>query len=92
MTLCCQVDDAGDVVTLQERAHGGEITDVGFLKNIIRSFLHIFEVCQITGIGEEVKANNFCLGIFVDKKTNYVVADETSTTGDEDIGHNGEML
>ena len=92
VTLCCQVDDAGDVVTLQESAHSGGIADIGFLKNIIWSFLHIFEVCQITGIGEEVKAYNFCLGIFVDKKTNYVVADETSTTGDEDIGHNGEML
>ena len=62
VTLCCQVDDASDVVTLQERAHGGEIANVGFLKNIIRSFLHIFEVCQITGIGEEIETYDFCLG------------------------------
>ena len=86
------MDDASDVVTLQERAHGGEIANVGFLKNIIRSFLHIFEVCQITGIGEEIETYDFCLGIFVDKKTNYVVSDETSAASNQDIRHSGKIL
>ena len=51
VTLCSKVDNASDLVTFQERTHGGEIANIGFLKHIVGSLLHILEIGEVASVG-----------------------------------------
>ena len=43
--------------------------------------LHIAQIGEVAGIGEQIKINNAIVGLFIHKKSHHVRADKSGTTG-----------
>ena len=54
---------------------------------IIGCLLNINEILQITGIGQLIKIKNFVVGILLYKSSNYMRANESCTSGNENFFH-----
>ena len=85
MGLRRKVDHAVDRVLLENPADFLEIADVCLDENIVRRILDILQIGQVAGIGQFVKVDNPVLGIFVDKKSYDMAADEAGTAGNKNV-------
>ena len=85
MTFCGQVDDAVNFLILHQLIESLKVTDVHLDELVVGLIFNIFEVSQITGIGQFVQVNDFVIGILVYKQSYNVRADEAGTISDDDI-------
>ena len=85
MALGGEMDDAVDVVLLHETEHGVEVADVGLDKRIIGFVFHINQVFKIACVSELIDADNMIIRILVDEEPDHMGADESGTTGYNDI-------
>ena len=83
MALGGEMDDAVDTVTGDDATHLVKVGDVGLDKCVVRLVLDILEVGKVAGVGQLVKVYNIVFGIFVDKQSDDVRADEAGSAGDE---------
>ncbi len=89
MAFCGKVDDAVYIELLHDGAHAHVVADICLDEGIIGFILYIFEVSQVTGIGEGIEVDDAVLRVFVNEKADDMGADKAGTTGDEDMFHVG---
>jgi hypothetical protein len=83
MALGCEVNDAIDLVFLHQTIHHIEVADVALYKGVVGLVLDIFEVGEVTRIGQLVKVNDVVLGVLVYEEENNMRADKTCTARDD---------
>ena len=80
-----QMDDAVHTVLPDEFAHLVEIANVRFDESIVRPVFDVFQIGQVSGVGQLVQIDNMVVRILVDEKAYHVAADETGSSGNDDI-------
>ena len=85
MTLCSQMDDAVHMVLLHQCLDGIAVADVSLYKRVVGLIFYIFEVGQVAGISQFVEIDDMVVGVFVDKESDYMTADEAGSAGNDDI-------
>ena len=80
-----QVDDTVYVVLLHHFLHLVIVADVCLHEDIVFLVLDVFQVGQVTGIRQLVQIDDAVFRILVYEEANHVAADETGTTGNQDI-------
>lgn len=85
MTLRGEMDDAVDVLAAHEIGDSLKIADVGFDESIVGAVFDILQVGEVTGIGQFVDIENVIVGVLVDKKLDYMCADKTGSSSDDDV-------
>src|SRR5678815_5927599 len=90
MCFCCRVNDAFNSVLLQEAFDQGLICDVTMHELISRMAFEITKICPIAGISEGVQIHDVMAALY-NQPPDQMRADETGTTGDENI-HVGSSL
>ena len=85
MTLSGEVDNAVKAVFVEEFVNEIGIHDVAAYEQVIVGVHDVFEVCQITRIGQLVEVNDSVIGILPDQQPNQVGTDETGTSGDQNV-------
>ena len=79
------MDDAVHMVLPDEFAHLVEIANVRFDESIVRPVFDVFQIGQVSGVGQLVQIDNMVVRILVDEKAYHVAADETGSSGNDDI-------
>ena len=80
-----EMQDVGNIITLNDAGDGIFVAEVDFLKIILRVARHGLKVFKMTGVGEAVEVDErFNLGA-IDKVLNYVGTDETGAAGDQKV-------
>ena len=85
MTLCCEVDDAVDLLVLHQFVEGIEVADVHLHELIVGLVLDVLQVREVACVGQLVEVNDLVLGVLVDEEAYYVTADETGSTSYDDV-------
>ena len=76
-----QMDNAVHMVLPEEFAHLVEIANVRFDESVIRLVFDVFQVGQVSGVGQLVQIDNVVVRILVDEEAYDVAADETGSSG-----------
>ena len=84
VALRCKVDDSVNFLVLHQFKHGIKVANIHSDKLVVRFVFHILEVFKVSGIGQFVEVYDLVVRVFVHKQTDYVAADETGTTCDDD--------
>ena len=80
MALCCQMDDAIDVLVLHELIESIEVADVHLHELIICLIFYVLEISQVARIGQLIEVDDVVFWIFIDEQSSNVTSDEASTT------------
>ena len=80
-----QMDNAVHMVLPEEFAHLVEIANVRFDESVIRLVFDVFQVGQVSGVGQLVQIDNVVVRILVDEEAYDMAADETGSSGNDDI-------
>ena len=80
-----QVDNTVHMVLLHQFANLLEIADVRLDKRIVRLIFDVFQVCQVSGVGQFVQVDDPIIRIFVYKQPHYMRSDESGSAGNDDI-------
>ena len=67
MALSSQMDDAIHLLVLHQLVESIEVADIHLHKLVVRFVLNVFQISQITGIGQLVEVDNVVVGILVHK-------------------------
>ena len=67
MALGSKVDNARNVLFLHQGIDSVEVADVRFHKAVVRLVLNVFEVRQVTRVGQLIHIDDSILRIFVHK-------------------------
>ena len=81
-----------NVIHSEYTPHIVQIDNISPDKVIVRRILHIFEILQIAGIRKFVKIHNSVLRIFIHKKADHVIADESGTSRNQYISFTHHRL
>ena len=73
------------MVLLHQFANLLEIADVRLDKRIVRLIFDVFQVCQVSGVGQFVEVDDPVIRVFVDKQPYDVRTNETGTAGNDNI-------
>ncbi|MNE48586.1 hypothetical protein D3C80_1430590 [compost metagenome] len=84
MTFCSQMNNCIGIVFLKKTGYKCSITDIPFLKNIIRGLFNIMQICKITGIGKLIQVHNSVPGIVFYKASYHMGADKACPASDDD--------
>ena len=83
------MDDAVHMVLPDEFAHLVEIANVRFDESIVRPVFDVFQIGQVSGVGQLVQVDNMVVRILVDEKAYHVACDSatqnTGSSGNDDI-------
>ena len=83
MGLGGEVDDAVDVLFLEELQDAVEIADVEADETVVRAVLDVLQVREVAGVGQFVEVDDPVLRVFVHEEPHDVRADETGAAGDD---------
>jgi hypothetical protein len=64
MAFGCEVDNCVEPILFEEGLDPGFIDDVSFLEGVVGSVPDIFEISQITGIGQRIEIDDMILRVF----------------------------
>ena len=92
VAFCCKVDDTVDLLVLYKLIEGFKIADVHLYELVVWLVLDVLQVCKITGIGQLIQVNDVILGILVYKQSNYMRANESSSSGDYYVSFHDILL
>ena len=84
MTLGGQVDDAINLLFLEQLIDTFEITDVHLDKLVIGFVFYIFEIGQVACIGQFIQIDDFIVWVLIDKEAYDVATNKACTAGDDD--------
>ena len=79
------MDDTVYVFILHQLVEGFEVADVHLDKLVVRLALDVFQIGQVSGIGQLIQIDDVVFRVFVYKQTDYMTTDESCSTGDNDI-------
>lgn len=79
--LCRKVDDVVGIIVRDELCDELFITDITVNKDVSWVILQIFQVFQVTGIGESIKVDDFDVSVAVEHIVYECSSDEASATG-----------
>ena len=85
VALCCEVDDAVDLLVLHQFVEGIEVADVHLHELVVGLVLNVFQVREVACVGQLVEVDDLVLGVLVDEEAYYVTADETGSTSYDDV-------
>ena len=89
MAFRSEVDNTIDVLVLHQLIDPFKVADVHFDKLVVRFALDIFQIGEISRVGQLVKVDDFIFGIFVHEKANNMAADESGAAGDDNGSRHG---
>ena len=92
MALSSEVDDAIDLLVLNQLVEGLEVADIHLHEFVVGLALYVLEVGQVASVGQLVEVDDVVVGIFIHKKANNVRADKTCTACDYNIMHNIRLI
>ena len=85
MAFGCQMDNAVDVFLLHQFVDSLEVANIQLYELVVGLTLDVFQISQVSGVCQLIQVNDLLFRIFVDEQTHYVTANESGTSGDDDI-------
>ena len=82
MRFGSKVNDAVNLLVLHQLVESIEVADVHLDELLVRFFLDVLQVCEVSCIRQLVKVDDFVLWVFVHEKAYDMRADKACTTGD----------
>ena len=87
VALGSQMDDAINLLLLQQAVDEVKIADVGFDKVVVGTRFDILEIGQIAGVGQLIQVVDLVIGIFVHHQSYHVRADESGSSCNQNLSH-----
>ena len=80
-----EVDHTIDRILLEDLGHGFRVADIGLHEQVVRCFLDVAQVLQVTRVRERIQVDDAVLRVLRDEAAHDVAADESGAAGDEDV-------
>ena len=89
VTLCCEVNNAVNLLVLHEFVEGIEVADVHLYELIVGLVFYVFQVGEVAGIGQLIEVDDVVLWVLVYEETYHMTADKTGAASyDNAMFHN----
>ena len=82
-----EVDDGVDVVVCEQPVDQLGVADVAVHEAVVGGVVDVFEVLQVTGVGERIQVDDAILRMGLEPVADEIGADEAGAAGDEEVFH-----